>query len=91
MSRDTRYDTEDIASPYREISESVVLRCIASCLETSEYYVGKGNRPFADWWHNRADMYADRLEIYRQAGALAAQRNGEAANQAATDLRIPIR
>jgi hypothetical protein len=51
------------------ISESVVLRCIASCLETSEYYVGRGNRPLADWWHDRADIYADRLEISRQATA----------------------
>jgi hypothetical protein len=48
------------------ISESTVLRCIAQCLETSQYYVNKGNRPLADWWHDQADMYADKLAIYRQ-------------------------
>jgi hypothetical protein len=50
------------------ISESVVLRCIASCRETSQYYAGKGNRPVADWWHERADIYADRLATYRTRG-----------------------
>jgi hypothetical protein len=48
------------------ISESIVLRCIASCLETSQYHVGKGNRPLAKWWHDRADMYVDRLPTYRR-------------------------
>ena len=48
------------------ISESIVRRCIASCLETSQYHLGKGNRPLADWWHDRADMYADRLAIYQR-------------------------
>jgi hypothetical protein len=38
-----------------------LLRCIASCLETSQFYVGKGNRASAEWWHDRANMYADRL------------------------------
>jgi hypothetical protein len=48
------------------MSESVLLRCIANCLETSQYYVGKGNRASADWWHDRADMYTDRLAAYRK-------------------------
>ena len=48
------------------ISESIVLRCIASCLETSQYHIGKGNRPLAKWWHDRADMYVDRLPAYRR-------------------------
>lgn len=46
------------------ISESVVLRCIANCLETSQFYAAKGNRARAGWWHGRADMYADRLATY---------------------------
>ena len=57
------------------IPESIVLRCIAGCLETSQYYVRQGNRPLADWWHERADMYADKLAIYRQVGELAAHRD----------------
>jgi hypothetical protein len=52
------------------ISESTMLRCIANCLETSEFYVGKGDRASADWWHNRANMYAARLAAYRQIDAL---------------------
>jgi len=48
------------------IPESVVLRCIANCLETSQFHAGKGNRALADWWHDRADMYADRLATYRE-------------------------
>jgi hypothetical protein len=30
------------------IPESIMLRCIANCLETSQYYASKGNRPLAD-------------------------------------------
>jgi hypothetical protein len=56
------------------ISESVMLLCIANCLETSRYYVGKGNGPSADWWRRRADMYADRLAAYRQIDALRVAR-----------------
>jgi hypothetical protein len=41
------------------IPETVMLRCIDSCLETSRYY--KGNRPLADWWDDHAKMFADRL------------------------------
>jgi hypothetical protein len=52
------------------ISESDILRCIANCLETSQYYVGKGNRASADWWHDRADMYAGRLVACRKIDAL---------------------
>jgi hypothetical protein len=48
------------------ISEAVMLRCIANCLETSQYYVGKGNRASADWWHDRANIYTDRLAAYRK-------------------------
>jgi hypothetical protein len=55
------------------LSESIMLRCIASCLETSQYYVGTGNRPLADWWHDRANMYADRLAADREAAKLAPQ------------------
>jgi len=55
------------------ISESVVLRCIANCLETSQFHVGKGNRALADWWHDRADMYADRLATYRELSELTTQ------------------
>jgi hypothetical protein len=56
------------------ISETVVLRCIANCLETSQFYAGKGNRALADWWHDRADMFADRLETYRELSELTTQR-----------------
>jgi hypothetical protein len=52
------------------IPESHMLRCIANCLETSQYYVAMGNRSSADWWHDRANMYADRLAAYRKAGAV---------------------
>jgi hypothetical protein len=41
----------------KTIPKSVVLRCIASYLETD-----KANRALADCWHDRADMYADRAE-----------------------------
>jgi hypothetical protein len=47
------------------IPESVLLRCIASCLETADYYVSKGDRPSADWWHRRADMYAEWVATYQ--------------------------
>jgi hypothetical protein len=57
----------------KTIPESVVLRCIANCLETSQFYAGKGNRALADWWHDRADMYADRLTTYRELSELMAQ------------------
>ena len=43
------------------IAESIALRCIANCLETSRYYASKGNRPLADWWHDRAKVFAHRL------------------------------
>jgi hypothetical protein len=43
------------------IPESIMLRCIANCLETSRYYASKGNRPLADWWHDRAEVFAERL------------------------------
>jgi hypothetical protein len=43
------------------ISESIMLRCIANCLETSQYYASTGNRPLADWWHDRAKVFAQRL------------------------------
>jgi hypothetical protein len=43
------------------IPKTVLLRCIASCLETSDHYIGKGDRPSADWWHRRADTYAEWL------------------------------
>jgi hypothetical protein len=43
------------------IAESIMLRCIANCLETSRYYASKGNRPLAGWWHNRAKVFAHRL------------------------------
>jgi hypothetical protein len=56
------------------ISESVMLRCIANCLETSEYHVGKGNRASANWWHDRANMYADRLAAYRKIDDLRVRR-----------------
>jgi hypothetical protein len=56
------------------ISESVMLRCIANCLETSRYYVGTGNRASADWWHDRANMYTDRLAAYRKIDDLRVRR-----------------
>jgi hypothetical protein len=43
------------------IPETVMLRCIANCLETSRYYASKGNRPLADWWHDRAKAFAHGL------------------------------
>lgn len=43
------------------IADSTTLRCIANCLETSRYYAGKGNRQLADWWHDRAKVFAQRL------------------------------
>jgi hypothetical protein len=43
------------------IPESIMLRCIANCLETSRYYASKGNRPLADWWDDRAKVFAHRL------------------------------
>jgi len=43
------------------ISESIMLRCIANCLETSRYYARKGDGPLADWWHDRAGAFAHRL------------------------------
>jgi hypothetical protein len=43
------------------IPESIMLRCIANCLETSRYYASRGNRPLADWWHDRAKGFAQRL------------------------------
>ena len=52
------------------LSESVMLRCIANCLETSEFYVGKGNRRAADWWHDRANLLAEELAASRQLDAL---------------------
>jgi hypothetical protein len=41
--------------------------CMASAwqTETSKYYGDKGDRPLADWWHDRADLYADRLGGFR--------------------------
>ncbi len=42
------------------IPEFIMLRCIANCLETSRYYASKGNRPLADWWHDRAKVFAQR-------------------------------
>ena len=41
--------------------ETVLVRCIANCLETSRYYASKGNRPLADWWDDRAKAFAYRL------------------------------
>jgi len=43
------------------IPETIMLRCIDSCLETSRYYASKGNRPLADWWDDRAKLFAHRL------------------------------
>ena len=43
------------------IPKSIMLRCIANYLETSRYYASKGNRPLADWWHDRAKVFAHRL------------------------------
>jgi hypothetical protein len=43
------------------IAESIMLRCIANCLETSRCYASKGNRPLADWWHDRAKVFAHKL------------------------------
>src|SRR5215470_10009510 len=43
------------------IPATVLVRCIANCLETSRYYASKGNRPLADWWDDRAKVFAHRL------------------------------
>jgi hypothetical protein len=43
------------------ITESTMLRCIANCLETSRYYASKGNRPLAEWWRERAEVFSHRL------------------------------
>jgi len=53
------------------LSESTMLRCIANCLETSQFYVGKGDRASAGWWNDRANMLADGLAAARQTNALA--------------------
>ena len=45
------------------IPETVLVRCIANCLETSRYYASEGNRPLADWWDDRAKVFAHRLTI----------------------------
>ena len=50
----------------KAISEPVMRRCIASCLEKSQYYTSKGNRPFADWWQDRAEMYTQNLTIHSE-------------------------
>lgn len=55
------------------ISESVLLKHIAECLDKAQSYVGKGNRPLAEWWHSRADMYTDSLAMYREVERLALQ------------------
>jgi hypothetical protein len=57
------------------IPKSVVLRCIANYLETSEFYAGKGNRALADWWHDRAEIYAERIATYRELSQLTTQRH----------------
>ena len=44
------------------IPETVILRCIANCRNTSRYYASKGNRPLADWWDDRAKMFAHRRD-----------------------------
>jgi hypothetical protein len=61
------------AKAVETIPESIVLTCIADCLEKSRYYVREGNRPLADWWHDRADVYADRLATYREIRTRAMQ------------------
>jgi hypothetical protein len=43
------------------IPEPVMLRCIDHCFATSRYYASKGNRSLADWWDDRAKMFAHRL------------------------------
>jgi hypothetical protein len=43
------------------LAEPIMLHCIANCLETSRYYATKGNRPLADWWSDRAKVFAHRL------------------------------
>lgn len=58
----------------KPMSESILLKHVADCLEEAQAYVGKGNRPLADWWHSRADMYADSLAMYREVEKLAAHR-----------------
>jgi hypothetical protein len=55
------------------VSESILLKHIAACLEEARVCVGKGNRPLADWWHSRADMYADSLAMYRAVEKLATE------------------
>jgi hypothetical protein len=30
-------------------------------LETSRYYASKGNRPLAEWWRERAEVFSHRL------------------------------
>lgn len=54
-------------------NETVLLTQIAECLEQARGQVGRGNRPLADWWHSRADMYADSLAMYRKVEKLAAR------------------
>jgi hypothetical protein len=43
------------------IPDAVMLRCIANCLETSQYYASKGNSSLAAWWDDRAKLLAHRL------------------------------
>jgi hypothetical protein len=42
---------------------------------TSEFYAGKGNRALADWWHDRAEIYAERIATYRELSQLTTQRH----------------
>jgi hypothetical protein len=50
------------------INESTFMRCIGSCLETAEHYIGRSNRRDAEYWLDCADAYADRLITYRKIG-----------------------
>lgn len=72
------------------MSEAVMLRCIASCLETSEYYVGKGEVRSADWWHDRAATYADKLATYREFSRVSMEEHWRAGyHDARRTLRHP--
>jgi hypothetical protein len=53
------------------IPESIMLRCIANCLETSRHHASKGNRPLANWWHDRAKLFARRLATEKRTNGNA--------------------
>jgi len=51
------------------IDESVLFIAIRQCLETADHHIRHGNRRDAEFYLNRADVYANRLIFCRQIDA----------------------